>query len=238
MTYRAFVVLAALGWATAAPAASSMDACAALAAVAQPKQVIADCSAALESDGLSTLDRAQALTSRGVAWRQIGENRKSLRDLRAAKRLDARPVTRRMLAWTWHEMGYDKTAEWIYSRVLRDDPEFQGYLSRCVVRLELDKPEAAAGDCAQAFALDPNTEDSSYFYARALNRMDRPEAALKLSNWGVANFPESRRLWMQKASARALSGDVAGARTDIARIRSKFGAADDLDRFLALIERF
>ncbi|MCA0044633.1 tetratricopeptide repeat protein [Celeribacter litoreus] len=225
-------------WSGAAAAQSDYDTCVALNANTQPEATIAACSTALEAP-LLDFERAEALASRGVAWRQLGENGKSLRDLRRAKGLDATPNTQRMLAWTWHELGYDKTAEWLYTRVLKEDPNMQGYLSRCVVRLDLGKIEEASTDCAEAMELDSESEDVIYFYARSLNLTGLFEDALGVSNWGLELFGEtSARLHVENALALYGMGRVDEAIAKAAAAHEAFPDDESLIQFLALTEGF
>ncbi|SFI63786.1 tetratricopeptide repeat protein [Celeribacter neptunius] len=221
---------------SAQAASADYTACAALNANAQPRETIATCSTALQNRTLADWQRADALSSRGVAYRQIGENGKSLRDLRAARHLDATPNTRRMLAWTWHELGYDKTAEWLYTRVLKDDDAAQGWLSRCVVRLGLDKEAQAIEDCREALTRDPESEDAAYFGSLALIRLDRPMEALSVSEAGLAHHDDSARLHLNKAMALALMGEIEATRDYSRKQAKRFPSEQGFQKLLSVLD--
>ncbi|WP_417264268.1 tetratricopeptide repeat protein [Celeribacter sp.] len=208
--------------------------CVGLSANRQPVEVIEACTAALETE-LSDDELAEALAARGVAWRQLGENGKSLRDLRRAKHLEPSHNTQRMLAWTWHELGYDKTAEWLYTRVLKEAPTMQGYLSRCVVRQELGKDELAVEDCGAAMELDSESEDVTYFYARALNIVERPQDALVVAERGLEfHAKTSARLYTQKAIALVGLRRIDEAMATAEAAQKRFPADEGLAKFLTL----
>ncbi|WP_460273302.1 tetratricopeptide repeat protein [Celeribacter sp. ULVN23_4] len=214
----------------------SEQACRMLNANKAPQETIATCTTAFEKNQDPDL-RAMALTQRGVAYRQLGQNGKSLKDLRAAKRLDAKPNTLRMLAWTWHELGYDKTAEWIYTRVLKQDDAAQGWLSRCVVRIDLEKNAEAAEDCHAALSRDPASEDAAYFGSLALINLDRPADALDMANAGLAHH-DSARLHLQKAMALALTGQIEASRTYASAEQARFPAEPGFGKLLIVLEDY
>jgi tetratricopeptide (TPR) repeat protein len=210
------------------------ETCVGLDANARPVEVVDACTVALATK-LSDYERAEALAARGVAWRQLGENGKSLKDLRQAKRLEPSHNTQRMLAWTWHELGYDKTAEWLYTRVLKEAPTMQGYLSRCVVRLDLGKDALAVEDCGEAMDLDSESEDVTYFYARALNMTDRPQDALEVAQRGLEfHAKTSARLHVQKAIALVGLERADEAIATARAAQKRFPQDESLTKFLAL----
>ncbi|TNE64870.1 MAG: hypothetical protein EP336_13755 [Rhodobacteraceae bacterium] len=212
------------------------DACVGLNANARPVEVVDACTVALATK-LSDYERAEALAARGVAWRQLGENGKSLRDLRQAKHLEPSHNTQRMLAWTWHELGYDKTSEWLYTRVLKEAPTMQGYLSRCVVRLDLGKYDLAVQDCGEAMDLDSESEDVTYFYARALNVTERPQDALEVAERGLEfHAKTSARLYVQKAIALVGLERADEAIATAKAAQKLFPQDESLAKFLALAE--
>lgn len=212
------------------------DTCVGLNANTRPVEVVDACTAALKGE-LSEYQRAEALAARGVAWRQLGENGKSLRDLRQAKRLEPLHNTQRMLAWTWHELGYDKTSEWLYTRVLKEAPTMQGYLSRCVVRLDLGKDELAVQDCGEAMDRDSESEDVTYFYARALNVTERAQDALEVAERGLEfHSKTSARLYVQKAIALVGLERADEAIATAKAAQKQFPEDESLAKFLALSE--
>ncbi|MBW6417753.1 tetratricopeptide repeat protein [Celeribacter sp. PS-C1] len=214
------------------------ETCISLNANRQPVETVEACTAALETE-LSDYQLAEALAARGVEWRQLGENGKSLRDLRRAKHLEPSHNTQRMLAWTWHELGYDKTAEWLYTRVLKEAPTMQGYLSRCVVRQELRKDELAVEDCGAAMDLDSENEDVTYFYARALNIVERPQDALEVAERGLEfHSKTSARLHVQKAIALAGLRRIDDAIATAKAAKKRFPEDDSLAKFLALSQEW
>lgn len=214
----------------------SEQACRMLNANKAPQETIATCTTAFEKNQDPDV-RAMALTQRGVAYRQLGQNGKSLKDLRAAKRLDAKPNTLRMLAWTWHELGYDKTAEWIYTRVLKQDDAAQGWLSRCVVRIDLEKNAEAAKDCHAALSRDPESEDAAYFGSLALINIDQPKHSMTVAQNGL-KYTDSARLHLNLAMAMALSGDVVEARAYAKSQQSKFPNEQGFQKLLTTIEGY
>lgn len=223
-------------WAQAAFA--EHETCIGLNANRQLVETVEACTAALETE-LSDYQLAEALAVRGVAWRQLGENGKSLRDLRRAKHLEPSHNTQRMLAWTWHELGYDKTAEWLYTRVLKEAPTMQGDLSRCVVRQELGKDELAVEDCGAAMDLESENEDATYFYARALNIVERPQDALEVAERGLEfHSKTSARLHVQKAIALVGLRQPEKAIATAEAAQKRFPADDGLAKFLALSQEW
>ena len=125
--------------------------------------------------------RIEILINRGVAFRNLGDLRHSLEDLSEAVRLGgANANAIRMRAWTLRLMKRQVEAEQLYTRALALEPEWQGYLSRCVVRLDLQKLEEALRDCEQALKLQ-RSADSVFFTAFALFQMGRLEQALPLA---------------------------------------------------------
>jgi tetratricopeptide (TPR) repeat protein len=151
---------------------------------------VAACSEAIAEGSPNRDLQAELLLSRGVALREMSAFEAALADFNAALRLrpDANEIAN-MRAWTFRAMGDHAAAEAAYSEILTSDalkdrvPQdrviWQAYLSRCVVRLDLARFDAAAGDCEAALQGSRNG-DSLYFAARVYTEQGRCDEAVPL----------------------------------------------------------
>lgn len=151
---------------------------------------VAACSEAIAEASPNPGLQAELLLSRGVALRELSAFDAALADFDAALRLrpDANEIVN-MRAWTFRAMGDFAAAEAAYSEILTSDalkdrvPQdrviWQAYLSRCVVRIDLARFEAAAGDCEAALQGSRNG-DSLFFAARAYTEQGRCDEAVPL----------------------------------------------------------
>ncbi len=130
----------------------------------------------------------------------------------------------RMLAWTYRELGDFAHAEGLYTDALALEDEWQGRLSRCVVRGGLGRWEEAHEDCTRALVLDPNS-DAYYFSATTLNELGRHDEAARIASEGAMREDATERLYDELARARAGLGDESGAAAARAEARQRFGGA-------------
>lgn len=173
---------------------------------AAPQTAIAACTDFLLSDQTAPELRADALANRGIALRELGQLDRSAEDLGASVALAPTPSAMRMLAWTYRTMQRYSDAEELYSRVLNQDDHWQGWLSRCVVRLDQEKYAAAVSDCEQALARDPDNLDALFFGARAYGFADAPEKALPLTTRATQIAPDDPRHLVEHIWALHLTG--------------------------------
>lgn len=164
--------------------ASSVAAVACLAADAnsheplQIQRVVDLCTSGLTVSELSQFIRAKLLETRGVAYRNRGDLELSLQDLNSAVELDKdNDAYLRMRAWTLRQLGRAADAERDYEQALAINPEWQGYLSRCVTRMDQEMYAGALEDCEKSLAMR-RLGDGLYFSAMALHRLSRSEEAL------------------------------------------------------------
>jgi tetratricopeptide (TPR) repeat protein len=159
----------------------SVDACLAVDANSTERQqidrIIDLCTSALSEVGVSQSLLAELYKIRGIAFRNRGDLEMSLKDLNAAIELDKEKADHlRMRAWTSREMG--RPAEKDYDLSLMIDPEWQGYLSRCVTRFDQGKFSGALEDCDKSLELR-RLGDSLYFSAFSLHKLGRSDEALQ-----------------------------------------------------------
>jgi tetratricopeptide (TPR) repeat protein len=191
------------------------------------------CGFALQaSDTLSPLERAVALEHRGIAYRNANNLEKSLADLTAAKALAPdEPSVARMLAWTYRGLGRMADAEQEYDRALKLDAHWQGYLSRCVVRLDQKEYAKALADCEIAHQMQPS-EDSTFFTGWLLGSMKRPDDAIKVFETAVNSPPEaglaSGRIYGELANIYKATGKSTGSNRVAAAGRKRFPADPEL----------
>lgn len=166
----------------AAVVSQSVDAC--LAAdvnsdeYQQVDRVIGLCTTALSETGQKDMTRAELHQIRGVAFRNRGDLELSLKDLNAAIEIDKNNDRYlRMRAWTYRLMERQIDAEADYDRALAINPEWQGYLSRCVTRFDLEKFASALEDCDKSLELR-RIADGLFFSAYALHKLGRSDEAL------------------------------------------------------------
>lgn len=146
--------------------------------IVQIERVIDLCTSALSGVQVSRSIRADLYKIRGVAHRSHGDLATSLEDLNNAVDLDSGNADHlRMRGWTLREAGRPADAEKDYDRALAIDPEWQGYLSRCVTRVDQRKYALALEDCEKSLARR-RLGDGLFFSAFALHRLGRSEEAL------------------------------------------------------------
>ncbi|MCK0142149.1 tetratricopeptide repeat protein [Aliiroseovarius sp. F20344] len=199
----------------------------------EPKNAIQACDQYLSHSSLSPLERSDALHTRGVAHRELGQFEESLSDLKGA--LEIYPddtSTMRMLAWTFREMGRSDKAEEIYTQVLKIDSHWQGWLSRCAVRYDLAKYNAAIEDCVKAGKQEYNL-DVMYFKAAAEIQLDRPAQALETVTPGLSQDDFSGRLYFLAAIALWNMGLQSDATAKAEEGLKKYPGDLDLKRFLS-----
>jgi tetratricopeptide (TPR) repeat protein len=173
----------------------------------EPETVRKACSGFIEAGTAEKRALGIAYLNRGVAQRAVEEYESSIADITIAlEYLDDEPSVARMLAWTLREQGKPEKAEEIYTRILATDTHWQGWLSRCVVRLDLGKTEAALKDCNRARAQSPDNNDVLAFTASALNRLGRFEEAYETASSGFGPDDIGARLYFQAVVALWESG--------------------------------
>ena len=187
-----------------------------------PAESILTCSTLLATEELRTAERAEALENRGIAFREVGEYSKSIEDIGASLALADNTSTMRMLAWTYREAGRLTDAEQLYTRILERDTHSQGWLSRCVVRQDMERYKQALADCQEALRQEDENLDSLYFTARAHNFLDQPEKAFPLTITAMKLAPEDPRHLVEHVWAMHQLGQTSDAREK---------ALNGLDRF-------
>jgi tetratricopeptide (TPR) repeat protein len=141
-------------------------------------RIIRLCTSALADAPGNHQGRAELLKMRGVAFRNVGDFDSSLKDLDEAVALDSKNADHlRMRAWTLREMGNPARAESDYDRALELEPEWQGYLSRCVTRIDQSNFAGALEDCDKSLALR-RIGEALFFSAFALHHLSRSSEAL------------------------------------------------------------
>ena len=177
-----------------------------------PAQSVTICTEFLATEQLETLERADALVIRGIAFRELGEYNKSIEDIGASLALDENTSAMRMLAWTYREADRPIDAERLYTRVLERDTHAQGWLSRCVVRQDMERYEEALSDCKEALRQDSEDIDGLYFTARAHSFLDQPDKALPLTITGMNLAPDDPRHLVEHVWALHQLGQTNDAR--------------------------
>ena len=203
-TLIAALLIAGSAWAQGAAELSCFD----VDAVAQPAETITACSALIDAPEIDQDLLLGALHKRGVAKRQLGDMDGSIADFERI--LEAEPddtATLRMLAWTYREQGRTVEAEALYTSILEKDDHWQGWLSRCAVRTDLERYSLAINDCAKVeerVNQDPDADqerrdgvmqDARYFWALSLNQMDRPAEAARIARQGLETPDINGRLY-------------------------------------------
>ncbi|KHQ54280.1 MULTISPECIES: tetratricopeptide repeat protein [Mameliella] len=188
------------------------NSCSAINPNENPAESISTCSKLLATGELTTAERAEALENRGIAFREVGEYSKSIEDIGASLALAENTSTMRMLAWTYREVGRLTDAEQLYTRVLERDTHAQGWLSRCVVRQDMERYKQALADCQEALRQDEENLDSLYFTARAHSFLDQPEEALPLTITAMKLAPQDPRHLVENVWAMHQLGKTIDAR--------------------------
>ncbi|MFZ7089579.1 tetratricopeptide repeat protein [Primorskyibacter sp. 2E233] len=155
--------------------------------------------------------RAAALAARRTAPHEFGQLDRSIKYLGASVALFPDTGNMRMLAWSLRTIGRAKEAEELYTQVLETDDHWQGWLSRCVVRQDLEAYAGAARDCDKALAQDTNNLDALFFAARANNFLGRTEKARKLAEKAMGLAPADPRHVVEYVWALHLAGDTSRA---------------------------
>lgn len=197
-----------------------------------PLKTIEICTELLTTPTLSTLERAEALENRGIAYRESGELEKSIEDLGASVALSNDTAAMRMLAWTYRTAGRFEDAENLYSRILAEDKHEQGWLSRCVVRQDLRKYEEALTDCNEALRLNSENLDTLFFTAHVLSILERPTAALPLTKRAMMLAPNDVRHLVENVWSLHQLGRTFEARKKAKRGLVRFPDDSDLVLFL------
>lgn len=188
--------------------AQDLKACLALDSLADAAQLVADCSSLPNHPGLSGDERADLLIELGVAHRNLDDLATSAALL--TKALELRPDharTLRMLGWTQREAHALDAAEASFTRAIALDPDWQGHLSRCVVRQDRHDYRTAVEDCEIALALHPN-EDAYFFTAAAHNALLQADRALMVADAGLASPHASARIAVQALRACETLGET------------------------------
>jgi tetratricopeptide (TPR) repeat protein len=198
----------------------------------EPAQSIAACTELLATNSLQTLGQAEVLERRGIAFRELGEFDKSIQDIGASLALSNNTSTMRMLAWTYREVGRYTDAEQLYTRVLEQDTHSQGWLSRCVVRQDMERYEKALSDCKEALRQNSEDLDALYFTARAYSYLDRPKEALPLTKTAMTLAPGDPRHLVEHVWALHQLGRTSDARKKALKGLDYFPADPNLSSFL------
>ncbi len=175
--------------------------------ISQPVASVAACTDAILDPTLPPKVRAEAHVVRGMARRELGSFAASEADLlKALGFLGEDAQTLRMLGWTYREWDRPDRAEIIYGRALAVDDHWQGWLSRCVVRSDLEKWDLAVEDCRAALERDAENEDVVFFLARALSFAGRPAEALAVADQGLILHDDVARIHAERLWALWLMG--------------------------------
>lgn len=178
--------------------------------------VIRDCTVAFGAAGIDDQERSGILVQRGVAFRNLGDFDSSLVDLSAAVKLSPKNAeAARMRAWTLRELKRFGEAEVDFGQALSIEYHWQALLSRCVVRIDLEKFLKAIEDCEEALKQNRNT-DSLYFTAWLYNKLRRFPEAITLLQVAVLTDELSARIFDQLAHAYISVGDKHAAISAIA----------------------
>ncbi len=124
------------------------------------------------SRDLKDPELVEARFNRGIAYRNAGNLAASRTDLEFVAAETEGASAQRMLAWTYRELGAYEEAEALISRSLTTEGHWQGYLSRCVIRQDMERFEESEGDCLRAHDLHQSS-DSVYFLARAQHALGK-----------------------------------------------------------------
>lgn len=192
------------------------------------KALVETCTIALEKGDLSDDIRSELLEARGIAYRNLGEMDSSLRDLSQAVELNPESAgMRRMRAWTLREMDELTEAEAEYDRALELEPHWQGYLSRCVVRLDRKKYPEALADCKASLERDQNI-DSLFFTAWLHNELGQHDRALPLLLEAREIEDPPPRIFTELIHTYRVLGDVPGAQRALRAGLARFPDNQDL----------
>jgi tetratricopeptide (TPR) repeat protein len=190
------------------------------------------CGFAIQSATLPPLEKAAALEHRGLAHFGSGNLDKAVADLLAAKALAPdEPSIARMLGWTYRGQGRMAESEQEYDRALKLEAHWQGYLSRCVVRIDTKDYVKALSDCETAHQMQPS-EDSTYFTGWLYNALKRPADAIKIFEAATAGPIEaglaSGRVYGELSNVYKSTGKTSDASRVAAAGRARFPADPNL----------
>ncbi|MFQ6554120.1 tetratricopeptide repeat protein [Aestuariibius insulae] len=198
----------------------------------KPELSVEVCTELLETKGLERSERDEALTNRGIAFRELGDFQRSILDLKLSVSSSRNTFTMRMLAWTYREAGDLEAAERLYTEVLAEDDHPQGWLSRCVVRQDMERYQDALGDCKQALRREGDNLDTVYFTARAFSFLDQSGRALPLTEQGMSLAPHDPRHLTEHVWALHQLGRTKEARQKARAGLERFPEDPDLLSFL------
>jgi tetratricopeptide (TPR) repeat protein len=191
------------------------------------------CGFALQAgETLTPLERAAALEHRGIAYINANALDKALADLAAAKALAPEEASiARMLGWVYRGLGRMGESEQEYDSALKLDAHWQGYLSRCVLRIDQKEYAKALTDCEAAHGMQPS-EDSTFFTGWLYGALKRPADAIKLLEGAVqapadANLA-SGRIYGELANAYKAASKASDATKTAAAGRKRFPADPEL----------
>lgn len=174
---------------------TATETCLTLVPSIESQEAYAVCTKALSSENPTGSSLVEALINQGVAARYMNLIQQSEDSLeRAVELAPENDEALRMLAWTYRRQGKHHAADEIYTRTLKINAHWQGWLSRCVVRSDLKRWEEAISDCKMANAQNTN-EDSVYFLSYAQNETKRFEDALETVRRGLSRGLKSARIY-------------------------------------------
>lgn len=167
-----------------------------------PKSVLEACVIVQDDPSFSRKQNAEIHSQMGVALRNLGKLNRSETTLRKAIELDPKNAEHlRMLAWTLRESNKLNEAERIYTDSLKIEDHWQAWLSRCVVRQDMESYSNAEPDCARAVKMRPNLKDAIFFHARSLNHLERFQEAFELAKRGMGDDEKTSRMVFEAAYA-------------------------------------
>jgi len=200
------------------------------------EDLVENCTAALRGSRDNPELTVDLLIRRGVARRNLGNLKGSLADLTEAVKRDpssARAI--RMRAWTLREADRPDEAEAEYDRALKLDDHWQGYLSRCVARLDQRRYADALEDCEEALERERN-QDSLFFTAWLVNRRGETKRAMALLQEGTRLRETASRIFVFLAELQRDAGDADAARRTVKDGRALFPDDAELKSLQAVID--
>ena len=179
-------------------------------------ETIVACTAAISERLEDTDVLAELLLARGIAYTWQGALDDALADLDESLRLRPNSIhSANIRAWISREVGDYEAAEKAYSRILENNGTnggvedrliWQAYLSRCVVRQDLERFRLSVSDCETALK-GSRTEDTVFFTARAYTELDRCVEAVSLLETAFPHTLISARLYRILGYAHACTGE-------------------------------
>ena len=191
------------------------------------------CTKALSSENPTGSSLIETLINQGVAARYLDLIQQSEDSLeRAVDLAPENDEALRMLAWTYRRQGKLHAAEKIYTRTLEINAHWRGWLSRCVVRSDLQRWEEAISDCKMANTQNTN-EDSVFFLSHAQNEAKRFDDALETVHRGLLTGLKSARIYHEGAYAAYQSNNKKDAAVLLSEGLSLFPDDADLNTLKA-----